>query len=162
MLEWDIVDCEEDDELESSCICGKENLRYLFTIKNYRTGIVLYPIGSSCIKKFNRKDLNEQASISEQLFKLLHAVESGEYISLSTEFFSRKLLAYLYEDGAFTDNEYNNYDAEKDYYFMLDMFNKRNKDQITPRQHRKIKAIIVASIRPYLKEKLNEKIIHCR
>ena len=118
---------------------------------------MLYPIGSSCIKKFNRKDLNEQASISEQLFKLLHAVESGEYISLSTEFFSRKLLAYLYEDGAFTDNEYNNYDAEEDYYFMLDMFNKRNKDQITPRQHRKIRAIIVASIRPYLKGKLNNK-----
>ena len=160
MLEWDIIDCEEDDELESSCICGKENLRYLFVIKNDITGKVLYPIGSSCIKKFNRKDLNEQASISEQLFKLLHAVESGEYISLSTEFFSRKLLAYLYEDGAFTDNEYNNYDAKEDYWFMLDMFNKRNKDQITPRQHKKIRAIIVASIRPYLKEKLDEKIIH--
>lgn len=162
MLEWDIIDCEEDDELESSCICGKENLRYLFAIENCITRKVLYPIGSSCIKKFNRKDLNEQASISEQLFKLLHAVESGEYISLSTEFFSRKLLAYLYEDGAFTDNEYNNYDAEEDYYFMLDMFNKRNKDQITPRQHRKIRAIIVASIRPYLKGKLDEKMIHCR
>ncbi|MBR6609767.1 MAG: hypothetical protein IKK99_06075 [Oscillospiraceae bacterium] len=162
MLEWGIIDCEEDDELESSCICGKENLRYLFVIKNDITGKVLYPIGSSCIKKFNRKDLNEQASINEQLFKLLHAVESGEYISLSTEFFSRKLLAYLYEDGAFTDNEYNNYDAKEDYCFMLDMFNKRNKDQITPRQHKKIRAIIVASIRPYLKEKLDEKMIHCR
>lgn len=159
MLEWNIIDCEEDDELELSCICGKENLRYLFVIKNDITGKVLYPIGSSCIKKFNRKDLNEQASISEQLFKLLHAVESGEYISLSTEFFSRKLLAYLYEDGAFTDNEYNNYDAKEDYCFMLDMFNKRNKDQITPRQHKKIRAIIVASIRPYLKEKLDEKIL---
>ena len=162
MLEWDIIDCEEDDELESSCICGKENLRYLFVIKNDITGKVLYPIGSSCIKKFNRKDLNEQASISEQLFKLLHAVESGEYISLSTEFFSRKLLAYLYEDGAFTDNEYNNYKSK---YKKLQVFrllflqNICNKDQITPRQHKKIRAIIVASIRPYLKEKLDEKIL---
>lgn len=32
--EWDIVDCEEDEEHASECVCGKENLRYLFTIRN--------------------------------------------------------------------------------------------------------------------------------
>jgi hypothetical protein len=32
--EWDIVDCEEDDSLTESCICGKEELRYLYTIQN--------------------------------------------------------------------------------------------------------------------------------
>ena len=30
VLEWEIIDCEEDDELSLSCICGKENLRYLY------------------------------------------------------------------------------------------------------------------------------------
>lgn len=48
--EWMIDDCEEDDSLESSCICGKEELRYLFTIRNVRNGNTLFPIGSSCIK----------------------------------------------------------------------------------------------------------------
>lgn len=47
--EWEIIDCEEDDSLSESCICGKENLRYLYTIKNTLNGNILYPIGSSCI-----------------------------------------------------------------------------------------------------------------
>ena len=42
--EWDIVDCEEDEEHASECVCGKENLRYLFTIRNRETGRSLYPI----------------------------------------------------------------------------------------------------------------------
>ena len=32
--EWEIVDCEEDENRSNYCICGKEGLRYLFTIKN--------------------------------------------------------------------------------------------------------------------------------
>mgnify|MGYP006980738705 CR=1 FL=1 len=49
--EWEVFDCEEYEALASSCVCGKENLRYLFTIHNTNNGNVLYPIGSSCIKK---------------------------------------------------------------------------------------------------------------
>ena len=33
VAEWEIIDCEEDEHLESSCICGKEDLRFLFTIQ---------------------------------------------------------------------------------------------------------------------------------
>lgn len=39
--EWDIVDCEEDEEHASECVCGKENLRYLFTIRNRETGSII-------------------------------------------------------------------------------------------------------------------------
>ena len=60
MLEWDITDWDEDYYLETSCLCGKENLRYLFTITNRENGNRLEPIGSQCIKKFERKDLNEK------------------------------------------------------------------------------------------------------
>lgn len=157
--EWVIDDCEEDDSLESSCICGKEKLRYLFTIRNVRNGNTLFPIGSSCIKKFDRADLNEEVSIQEKLFKLFHAIEDGSFITLSSEFFSRKLLKYLYDVGVFQANEYNNYDPEIDYEFMLKMFNKRDKDSITRNQQRKINAIIMTSIRPYLAEQLINKIL---
>ena len=44
VFEWEIFDWEEDETLESSCICGKENLRYLFTIRNTLNGNILYPI----------------------------------------------------------------------------------------------------------------------
>lgn len=159
VTEWEITDCEEDDNLSESCICGKEHLYYLFTIENTRTGNILFPIGSSCIKKFGRNDLNTEAAVREKMFKLYHAVESGQYISLSPEFFSRKLLKKLFDEGAF-DSEYNRYDGVDDYEFILKMFNKRDKSAITSGQQKKIRAIIVASIRPYLQGQLAEKVVH--
>ena len=156
MTEWEIVDCEEDDTNSKSCICGKENLYYLFTIRNTINGNTLYPIGSSCIKKFGRTDLNDEASVREKMFKLYHAIENNEFISLSTEFFSRKLIRTLYESGAF-DCEYNGFDGYDDYEFFLDMFNKRDKQSITLRQRGKIRAIIVGSIRPFLKVQIERK-----
>ena len=156
VTEWEIIDCEEDDTLSESCICGKEDLYYLFTIRNMLNGELLFPIGSSCIKKFGRKDLDTEAAIREKMFKLYHAVEENRFIELSPEFFSRKVLYRLYEEGAF-DSEYNNYEGYDDYEFILKMFNKRDKTSITFLQEKKIRAIIVASIRPYLREKLAEK-----
>ena len=148
VVEWEIIDCEEDSTLSESCICGKEHLFYLFTIKNIITGSTLFPIGSSCIKKFGRDDLNDEASVRD-----------NQFISLSPEFFSRKLLKKLFEDGAF-DCEYNDYDGLDDYEFIVKMFNKRDKSSITFGQQKKIRAIIVASIRPYLQNQLAEKINH--
>lgn len=155
--EWYIADCEEDETLDASCICGKENLRYLFTIRNDINGNELFPIGSSCIKKFGRNDLNNEADIHEDMFKLMHAVAKNEFITLDSVYFSRKLLYALYEEGAFAANKYNSYDGENDYQFMLNMFNKRHKDDITLAQRRKIGAIIINSIGPFLVEKLQYK-----
>lgn len=153
--EWNILDVEEDEHLEQSCICGKEHLRYLFTISNDLNGNSLYPIGSSCIKKFNREDLNEEISAKEDLFKLLHAVEDNQFLTLSSEFFSRKLLKYLLDIGAFKATKWNNMNPEDDYQFMLDMFNKRNR---TESQEKKAIAIILNSIKPFLQNYLKDKV----
>ncbi len=153
--EWNISDVEEDESMEESCVCGKENLRYLFTICNKYNNNTLYPIGSSCIKKFERSDLNEVIAVKEQLFRLLHAIEKNSFLSLSPDFFSRKLLRYLFDIGAFRANEYNNYEPYSDYQFLLDMFNKRS---WTERQERKANAIILNSIRPFIREMLKGKI----
>ena len=75
--EWDIVDCEEDEEHASECVCGKENLRYLFTIRNRETGRSLYPIGSSCIEKFERDDLDYEVDVQMDMYRLAHAMEEG-------------------------------------------------------------------------------------
>ncbi len=162
VLEWEVFDCEEDETLQSSCICGKEELRYLFTIRNTINGNMLYPIGSSCIRKFERDDLNDDVSIKEQLFRLLHAIENNEYITLSSDLFSRKLLFYFYDEEVFRANSYNRFNPEVDYEFMLTMFNKRDKSSITTQQRRKISAIIMDSIRPYLQAVLRGKIKHRR
>ena len=155
--EWDIEDCEEDLSCSSECVCGKENIKYLYTIRNRYSGRTLYPIGSSCINKFGRGDLKEATSLIESQFKLLHAVEEGRYLSLSSELFSRKLLRWLFEEGAF-DTAYNGYDGTGDYEFMLKMFNKRDKDSISLNQDKKIKAVLLNSIKPFLQAKLAEKV----
>lgn len=153
--EWEIEDVKEDETLTESCVCGKEHLRYLFTIKNTINGNSLYPIGSSCIRKFNRPELDDEVAVKEQLFKLLHAIESNCFITLSSQFFSRKLLRYLYDNGAFKPTPYNYYSPYNDYQFLLDMFNKRNRSE---QQDRKAKAIILNSIKPYLNTVLRNRI----
>lgn len=154
VLEWVIINCNEDEDLLYSCICGKENLRYLFTIQNIYNKNILYPIGSSCIKKFERADLDEKASIHEKLFKLFRSIEDGSFITLSSDFFSRKLLKYLLDEGVFQANKYNKYNPKIDFIFILKMFNKRNKNSITIKQQQKINAIIMDSIKPYLMEQI--------
>lgn len=158
VTEWEIIDCYEDETLSESCICGKERLKYLFTIQNTLNQNTLYPIGSSCINKFNRTDLNEQADIQEKLFKLLHAVRGRTFITLTSQYFSRKLLKYFLDNNVFEANEYNQFTPEFDYQFLLKMFNSRIEP--TQSEQRKINAIIKFSILPYLEELLQDKIIH--
>ena len=151
--EWEIVDCEEDETRSNYCICGKEGLRYLFTIKNTINNNELYPIGSSCIKKFGVDDLYAEATIWEQEFKLYNAIANNDFISLKDGLFSRKLLRKLYDEGAFKPTSYNKYDPYNDYEFLLDMFNKR---ETTPNQGKRCTAIILNSIKPFIKEKLKK------
>ncbi len=156
--EWEVYDCEEDNSLSSSCICGKENLRYLYTIRNQHSRKMLFPIGSCCIKKFGRKDLDEEISVTEGMFRLLHAIRDNDFIELSSRFFSRKLLKKLYDDGVFPPPKYNNQNGFTDYQFLLDMFNKRDKSTITVKQHKKIRGLIGYTIRPYLEKQFADKI----
>ena len=154
--EWKIWDYEEDSSCERSCICGKEHIKYLFRICNKVNGNMLFPIGSSCIRKFGRLDLNEEVDIVEGIFKLLHVVRDNEFIELSSEYFSRKIINWLYDECAF-DNEYNDYEGTADYEFFLKMFNKRDKYLISSKQWSKIRAIIAYSLKPFLEEKLADK-----
>ena len=91
------------------------------------------------------------------MYRLAHAMERGERIELTSKYFSKKLLYALYEEGAFAPNKYNRDDGTNDYQFMLDMFNKRNKSEITEQQHRKIRGLIAYSIKPFLRERLKYK-----
>jgi hypothetical protein len=150
--EWYIYSCKEDIQCSSQCVCGKENIKYLFTIRNLVNGNVLYPIGSSCIKKFGRNDLNEQISICEQMFKLLNAVKNKEFITL--DYFSRKLLLYLFEQGAFQSTAFNKFNGKNDYEFMVDMFNRRRKP--TEAQAKKIRGIIFCSLIPFLQKQVHK------
>ena len=79
------------------------------------------------------------------MFRLYDAIRKREFIELNSDFFSRKLLLYLFEQNALD---------EGDYQFMLDMFNKRDKDSITYGQQRKINAVVGFTSKSYLQRKL--------
>ena len=151
--EWEVYDCDEDETCSTNCICGKEGLRYLFTIYNEINGNKLFPIGSSCIKKFGVSELYENASLWEKEFELYHAIEKNKFITLKDGLFSRKLLYKLYQDGAFKPTPFNGNNPYNDYKFMLDMFNKR---EPTDKQMKRCTAIILNSIKPYIKQKLKK------
>ena len=152
--EWEIVDCEIDESMSQACVCGKDRLKYLFTIRNFKNGNILYPIGSTCINKFGRADLDYEISVYEDMFKLMRAVENREYIELTSQYFSKNLLRYLYENGVFKASAYNHYNTRNDLDFLLEMFHKRNKDSIYEVQQKKINAIIATCIIPFLRSKI--------
>lgn len=150
--EWSMIHCSVDSSCSSQCVCGQESIKYLFEIRNEYNGNLLFPIGSRCIHKFGRKDLNEQVSVYEQMCKLLEAVKNREYISFGSDMFSKKLLKYLYENGAFTPSPYNMNNPYNDYLFMLDMFNKRSDPTI--HQKKKINAIVLKEIIPFCRSQI--------
>lgn len=163
VLEWDIDDCVEDETCSRSCICGKNGLRFLFKIKNMKNDKTLDPIGSCCIKKFKVGRLDAKVSLQEELFKLLHATENKKYLTLTTDYFSKKLLKHLYDQGAFGSKKNVNDDYPinplQDYEFLVKMFNKRDKSKISEKANKRINGIIGFSIKPFLQRMLNGKII---
>lgn len=146
--EWKITSMEEDEYADSICVCGNTGLRYLYEIRNDRNGNVLFPIGSTCIKKFERDDLDEEVENRDRMLKLMSAVKRREKITLSSTYFSRKLIEHLHLNKVFIATHYNHFDGNNDYQFMLDMFNKRKR---TASQERKETAIIMNSILPYIR-----------
>jgi len=145
--EWSVVGFDIDPNSHGACVCGQNNLYYLYTIRNHENGNELSPIGSSCIRKFNRADLNTRVTTLEKQLDLLHALEHNTFIKLDSNYFSKKLLKYLFYNGAFEDD---NYDSMNNYQFMVDMFNQRK--QPTESQQKKINAIIIKNIIPYLRQ----------
>lgn len=141
--EWRIVGCEVDETHSATCVCGKEGLRYVYTIANTETGETLSPIGSSCIKKFEQSDMDEELAGWQQAIKLMEEaarIGKEDYVHLHSGSYSRKLLYFLYEQDAFRPTKYNGYDGYNDYLFLLDMF---NGGFCSEAQERKCQAIIM-------------------
>ena len=157
--EWKIVSCKEDCTCMSACLCGKTGIKYLYSIKNVCNENILFPIGSSCIEKFESNVMDEEVGVTEELFRLYHAFRHSEESDLEffMTYFSRKLLEYFYDEDVFVDTVYNNYDGWNDYEFLLEMFNKRNKRKISYKQVVKMFVIINKYIKPYVYEKCSSR-----
>ena len=150
--EWDLVDRGIDPTSSQICVCGKEGLKYLFTIRNRETGAKLYPIGSSCIELFGRKDLDQQTNIAIQMYAVLAEYREIGSLKLNGGALTKAVLKQLYEEGCFTPTSFNKGNPETDYQFLVDMFNKRKEP--SEKQQRKTWMLLNKVVGPYLERTL--------
>lgn len=148
--EWAVTELEEDPAANGVCVCGQTGLVKLFTIANESNGTSLRPIGSVCVNQFGLQDLNRQITLFTDLLKLRTCIREHENITLTSGYFSRAILEYLYVEGAFHPDQWNNGDGENDYTFLLKMFNKRDKEAISPKQGWKIVALLRDKVLPFV------------
>lgn len=150
-FEWDIEKCVEG---TATCICGQSNLRYLYGIKNRQNGKELYPVGTTCIKRFDHgSSVFENYDVWECLYHLRDDIKRYNYgpiFELNSSIFSKKLFKFMYNIGIFKPTPYNKNDPANDWKFMIDMFNKP-KENRSEKQCSKIRAIVMSQIVPWIK-----------
>lgn len=146
--EWQVVSVEEDPRATGICVCGKTGLVYLYMIHNRHTDWSLFPIGSSCVNLFEVEELDVSVGVLRRLLDLRAAFATGKRVELTTEFFSRALLADLWQNGAFPPNEYNRSNGDNDYKFLLDLFNQRH--EFTEREKSKVWVLLNRTIRSFV------------
>ena len=159
VTEWYVAGCEEDESVSSTCVCGQEGLRYLFTIRNRLNDNELFPIGSHCIHMFGREDMDDDVDCMRRVWRIIDRAKEyghGGTVSFDADksLFSRKLIIWLNDSqhvfGApWWRTEWGDVYRNSDCQFMLDMFNKRG--EMTQRQHYKHLKIIRSDIYPYLR-----------
>lgn len=151
VLEWTVVGLEEDPTGQGVCVCGQSNLVKLFTIRNQRNGLFLSPIGSNCVNQFEREDLDLQVDQLLKLRTLRTAIlVEPQNITLAAPYFSRSMLEHLYIRGAFPPDQWNHHNGDNDYDFLRKMFNKKDKDGISPAQRRKIYQLLHRKVFPFV------------
>lgn len=154
--EWELEKAYICKDCSETCVCGKTGIKDISVLRNILNGNELNPVGNCCVKKFQNVELIEDMNNAIEMYPLIHAVENKKYIEFNRDYFSRKVLRILLEDGAFQPNQYNDNNAYADYEFLLRMFNKRNKDSIRASQHQKIKALVMNAIIPYVRKQIEK------
>ncbi|GIT81872.1 hypothetical protein LLS1_35410 [Leifsonia sp. LS1] len=148
--EWVVVGVVGDPNSSGVCVCGHTDLRWLFTIRNTHNASELEPIGSVCVNHFEQEDLDRDVNVLPKLLALRLAYAEGRQVTLTSDFFTRGLLDYLDDAGAFFPDQWNTTEGHEDYWFLTDMFNKRIKANITRGQNNKIRALLERRIRPFV------------
>ena len=150
ILEWDVTSVEEHPTSDGECVCGQTGLLWMYTITNEVNSAELFPIGSSCVNHFGRTELNRRVDVFRKLVLIRETANAGETVEMTTAFFSRAVLEFLFEEGVFTPDSYNHGDGWNDYEFLLKMFGKRDKSTINSKQNWKIRKLLGNKIVPFV------------
>ena len=93
----------------AQCVCGKEGLETVFIIRNTVTNVVLSPIGSVCIRKFN-KNIATQISTKGLNFELLDVLSRGnkyteQKLAMTQKFISKEDIDKFKNAGVINSDE---------------------------------------------------------
>ena len=152
VLEWQPIDLEYDPNVDSTCVCGHPNLFFLYRIRNEINGKELFPIGSSCIQRFERKELTAKLVSFESVINIYKAMMGWEPIEFTSKYFSRGLIDHMYERNAFKPTVFNSFNPKNDYLFSKKFFNKRDKSVIPSWDWIRMDAIMKHCILPFIKK----------
>ena len=91
----------------SNCVCGNA-IKYAYELFNGVTGKRLFPIGSDCVRHFQRISLDQQLEEEEKLVRklenLTRKAQKKEAIRVNKTDFDERLINWLWEKGAFKSN----------------------------------------------------------
>ena len=151
--EWVPYGYRIDNTCTTQCICGKDHIKYIYWIINSKNQKILKPIGSTCINKFGSRSLDQYVHINSKLQLLADKVNNNEYIEFNHRYFDDQIIQYMYDQGAFGSTT----GKENTLNFLRNMLKNEKR---TDKQKRKIKAIIVLEIKPYLKKFYNSSLMN--
>lgn len=137
-MEWDVLSQEDIGTPDETCVCRHEGLRYLNTIGNKVTGATLFPIGSTCVKKFDNDAMTTSMGDLYLLGEAAAAVRSG---SLNREVYSRRLIELL---GLLEVIEPENVR------FLLRLFNRGPNYEMPRHVAKQVEKVVTTQIIPYL------------
>lgn len=149
--EWTRVKLEKIDKtMESKCLCGKAHLQKVYSVsRTDLSNIMLSPIGSSCIKKFQNKELTKSLKKAEREYRLR---TNSDFSSLK-EIMDLDSLDEYYQKGYFKADRGNHFDPWNDYQlFKLALSGKQADRQLA---FHKIERILYV-VNDYLRPELNQ------
>lgn len=150
-VEWGVSNMVDMDQPTYECLCGKKGVRYIYTIRNMKTGAQIDPVGSECIHKFGKSTrAYEELDVFSVLSRTREQLLSGEPIQMKSPFFTKRALKYMLDDGAFPGTSYNDGNGANDHKFLLHVFNKRHVEDLTERQVFKYRRLMDDTVKPYL------------
>lgn len=100
----------------SNCVCGNA-IKYAYELFNGVTGKRLFPIGSDCVRHFQRISLDQQLEEEEKLLRklenLTRKAQKKEVIRVNKTDFDERLINWLWEKGAFKSIEAINFHQKR-------------------------------------------------
>ena len=92
--------------------------------------------------------MSASVTVLHRLLELRAAFIAQKRVDITSEYFSRAVLAYLWQNGAFPPNEYNRSNGDNDYKFLLDLFNQQH--EFTQKEERKVWVLLNRTIKNFV------------